>query len=924
MLSEMNTFSNPQWLLLSLVTLPFLQGCLVLICKFLPKKNLGLLSSIVTCMHFTTVLLLSREVIDGETVQLSIDWFPKALVNFSLHADGLALFFSLLITGMGSLVFIYTQGYMNHKEDKIRYFYACLHFFVGSMLGAVLADNLIILFLFWEATSILSYLLISYDHQKEEARQSARSAFLLNAFASLALLLGFIMIGILDQTFTVSEIRELGILYGKHPNWILSILPLLLVGIYAKSAQFPFHFWLPNAMAAPTPVSAYLHSATMVKLGVYLTARIYILFIESEYWLPLVTTLSLISILVGGFYAFFTKKLKQVLAYATVSQLGFFISFYGLGDPTGLNYDYVHIFNHTLYKGSLFMLVGILAYSANATDIRQISGLIHRLPFTAIIFLISLAAMAGIPGTTGFISKELLITELISLAEKESSAGFIALGVSLGLLFKVAFTYRLFYYAFLRKTEQPIQVRRAPKLSLLVPPFILSTAALILGIWPQGLEIISKNFITPGLHASTNQNIQLWHGFSLTLGISVTIFIAGILHFYLNRSVEYFIKMERIPNLNRAWTSFLDNVPIFLEKVTRLFHSYSPEKHLLWLFSILSFIIGFILYIEAPSLPYWDYLDTNNITSILIILSTIILICLKRHLQQLILLSIVGFLVIFKFVLKQAPDLAMTQLIIEVATLFVIILLFRKIPPNEEKKVSSNKATTLWRVILSSLTGLTVATTPLFHAKISSDAKVGNFYIENAVPLAKGSNVVNTILVDFRALDTLGEIAVIVAATLGIGGLLIRRKTLNINYFSSLIPTPVLRFIMPSICVITFVLGFYLLLRGHNFPGGGFTGGLTPALSLILLTLSINVPHTTFFNKPNPFIIMKIGFAISLLSAILSMAMENKFFVAYFASHYPIFNTPLLFDTGIFLLVLGSVTAMVHSMRERTLWEKHK
>lgn len=918
MINELRALTSSQWLLIVLVIFPFLQGLLITVGKFLSQRKLGLLSSIAAFGHFLIAIYLQSLGTDGDTVQLSIPWFPEVFVNFSLRADGLAIFFCLLISGMGSLVFLYAHGYMNHEDPRIRRFYAYLNFFMGSMLGAVLADNMILLFIFWEGTSINSFLLISSEHEKPEARQSSRMAFLINALASLCLLLGFILIGILDQTFELSQIEKIGLIYGERQTWIFSIITLLLIGIYGKSAQFPFHFWLPQAMTAPTPVSAYLHSATMVKLGVYLTARIYVLFVDSELWMPLVTTLSLVTVLVGGVFALFANKLKQVLAYATISQLGFFISFYGMGDPVGLDYDYVHIFNHALYKGSLFMLVGILAHSSGVTDIRHICGIGKKLPLFGFTLIISLAAMAGIPGTTGFLSKELLIADLLLITKSEPAAFPIMLGLLAGLLFKVAFTYRLFYYGFLKKVAKPIQIKKPPAMPLLIPPLTLSATALILGIWPKGLEQLANNLTIEGLHSITPPEIHLWHGFTLALGLSILLFVGGIFLFYFTYRFEKSFSIDNLPCFADAWVRWLDNMPTNAKRLTRVLHSSKPDMSLLWIFVFVTLGLGALFTMEPTKAFYWETPDSINMTSLAMVISVITMLALSNHIHRLILMSVIGFLVMFKFVLKQAPDVAMTQMAIEVGTLFVIVMLFSQVPKAKPSPHS-------WlRGLLATATGLTVAAIPLFHTSLLQEARLGNFFVESALPLAKGHNTVNTILVDFRGLDTLGEIAVIVVAALGVAGLLLKRETLTVRHFPSLIPTPMLAFMMPSIFIVTTLFGFYLLVRGHNEPGGGFTGGMTPALSIILIAMSMANTRAMMIDRINPFKIMMLGLAFSVAAAALSVPIDGVILASYFSATTPILNTPLLFDAGIFLLVLGSVLAMIYVMRERTLWEQHK
>lgn len=904
------------YLLLALIFFPFLQAVLFFQCKWLPKKSLGLLSTFFSLIYFAIVIFLTiNQSQEGSPFQFSLPWVPSLLVNLSFRADGLALFFALLITGMGTLVSFYAQSYMNNKEERIRHFYSYISIFMGAMLGAVMADNLLVLFLFWEVTGVISYLLVSYDYHLPTARKAARSAFLLNAIAALALLVGIILIGVIGHTLEFSEITETGLILEKHPLWLFTIIALLLTGIAGKSAQFPFHFWLPEAMSAPTPVSAYLHSATMVKLGIYLVARIYPLFVETWLWFPLVTILSMVTVLIGGVSALFAKKLKQILAFATVSQLGFFISFYGIGDPQGLEYDYVHIFNHALYKGSLFMLVGILALTAGIKELDSARGICRKAPLFGSIFAISLAAMAGVPGTTGFLSKELLVRDLILFIKVKPVGGVVFGGLILGLLLKVAFSYRLFYTLFLSRSQEQVEFKKKPSIWILIPPLILSGCALVLGIWPTGLEHLSNAYVIQELHHPNPEELHLWHGFSLNLALSLSLFIGGVYFCKLTMAYEKSITSFKFPSLCAFWFDWLETLPLKARNLTKLIHYPHVSWHLSLLF--LTFIAGVIppllnLGIDLRVPTSFEKLD-GLATSLTI--SSLLLLLLQKPLDRFIVLSLAGFLVTFYFVLRGAPDVAMTQMVVEVAMLFVIVLLFCKIPA-EHKKVSSRS-----RLPIALLFGFLVASLPVLRGKISEGPSLREFFESNALTAAKGANVVNTILVDFRGLDTLGEIAVIAAAVFGICALFHSSRNQWFTPRDSLLPISPFGAVMPALFIVAFFMAFNLLFRGHNAPGGGFAGGMVIAISFILVKIALRQSRLFLFSKVSSIQMLALGLLFALLPAYLSLIYGDGLMVSYFISDMPMLNTPLLFDFGIMLLVIGAVTTTLFVLRTKSLYQ---
>lgn len=901
-------------LLLSLVFVPIILGLVLFSLRALPKSWLGYVSAGFALLQLGMVLALTQRFLENGPLFLSYSWAPQVLANFSMHADGLALFFALLITGMGTLVSLYSQWYMDASHERIRRFYAYLNIFMGAMLGAVLSDNLILFFLFWELTGLTSYWLISYRHEDVQARIASRSAFLLNALAAVGLLGAIILIGVLDGTLEWSEVATKGLISQQHPFWIFVIMGLLLVAVGAKSAQFPLHFWLPEAMVAPTPVSAYLHSATMVKLGIYLVARSYVLFVDSSLWFPLVTTFSVGTVVVGGIFALFAKELKRTLAYATISQLGFFISFYGIGYPEGLEYDYLHIFNHALYKGSLFMLVGILAHSAGVTQLREMPGLAKKMPLFAVAYAISLAAMAGVPGTTGFLSKELVVRDLIMLAYEEPLGAIVFVGLILGLVIKVAFSYRLFHYFFLQPAEASPKLNpESPRFRLLFSPLVLSSLALILGIWPAGIETLAKLYAVEGLHLYSDEELALWHGFTANLLISALIFLFGIRLFRWTHPREgrysAFVKSVVAP----VWHGFVEKLPMAAARLTSWIHHARAEINLRWilLFASCFALLGALPFVNTGHWP--SQFSLKEITSCFLILTCIAMITLRGILGQVLALGLMGFLVTLYFAVWGAVDLAMTQMLVEVAVLFALVLVGLKLPQGRFFSFS-------WtRSALSLLFGFSIAAIPFLKGALLSTDDLGAYYLAQAQPLAKGANVVNTILVDFRALDTLGEVAVVLVAALGVAALLLPATRWVRPRLNGQIPTPAFGAVSSFILAVAVPFSLYLLLRGHDFPGGGFIGSILLVVAVVLREASLSKETPHWLRRVAPLPVAFLGLLLTLLASTLPLALGNAFFEAYFPVESTLVSTPVLFDLGIYLLVLGATCSMIDTIRQRTL-----
>ena len=566
---------------------------------FLPitgvKKFAGLLSSLVTFASLGCIFLIYLDIDHGQTVSFAIPWVPSLKVNLSFLVDGLSLFFGFLVTGVGTLVNLYAHYYMDKGDPYLRRFYIYLNLFTSAMLGCVFADNLLVMFLFWELTGVTSFLLIGYSFTDKLSMTSARMVFLVTSLTSLFLLVGILIIANLNDTFRWTEIVTQGVVYGDQNFWQVVVILCFMIAIFGKSAQIPFHFWLPHAMCAPTPISAYLHSATMVKLGIFLTARMYPLFVTSEVWFPLVTSVCLLTMLIGAVLSLLSNDLKMILAYATVSQLGFFISIYGMGDVSGVGYDFVHILNHAFYKGSLFMLVGIINHATGIRDIRQLGGLWKDLPGTSVVFFIATLAMAGVPGTTGFISKELILNDLLLFETNVIGGVTILVLVVFASVFKVAFSIRLFYHLFVRKKPNKNITVHRPVWQLLVAPGMLSMCALGFGIWPTGLERIVEDFYVSGLHLETLPSLKVWHGWSLGFMISMAILGMGVGLFYLAEKRQVWSQRHPFPDFANGWVRMIDGSVFIAQKWTYLLKGSFVHRHLAVLLLFFACGIGGVL-----------------------------------------------------------------------------------------------------------------------------------------------------------------------------------------------------------------------------------------------------------------------------------------------------------------------------------------
>ena len=716
-------------------------------------------------------------------VMVWLNWLPEQGIRIGAQVDGLSLFFGLVVAGMGTLIFIYTAGYFSEKPKELKRFYTYLLFFLGAMLGTVFSSNLLMLYVWWEMTGLASFFLIGYLHHDVEARKGARMALVTTIATGMCMLAGILLIGLTAGTFEILELAELAPQFASDPAWSAGFL-LILLGAFGKSAQFPFHYWLPNAMAAPTPVSAYLHSATMVKLGVFLIARIFPIFRPLESWAPVLILIGFFTFLIGATFSLLSHKLKAILAFSTVSQLGFLVGFYGISPVGGTHFDFLHIINHVLYKGALFMVVGIIDHSTGIKDIRQLGGLRRRMPLLFWITLISAGSMAGLILTSGFLSKEYMLKEKLDYLDEGLFLSFYPiLLVIIGSVFKVAFSLRLVLHTFCGKEPEAVGAHfHRPSFLIQLPPLLLTLLTLLTGMMPALMSGFLNVFRVAGLHAPEVVKLKLWHGWtSPAFMISCAILLAGaILYRIANRDQWSWARIPDGLRLDIAFDKGMEALPGLGATITRWLGVEHPKYHLPIVLTVGLFWVAWPLSqaLGTISMPVFfeEGLFVALLAAIMIVAAGFYLLTVRSWKGQVILIGVIGFLVTFYFVLYRAPDLALTQILVEAATLILLLVLFQRFPMLRNIPRQLSLRSSRVSLAIASGFGIMMFLLTLMFSSERPAAPLGEAYLEASLPMAKGSNAVNTILVDFRGFDTLLEIGVLVIATLGIIGLLLRRR----------------------------------------------------------------------------------------------------------------------------------------------------
>lgn len=744
--------------------------------------------------------VLASDAAAGAARVVSIPWIPTLGLDLTFLLDGLSLFFGLVVSGMGALIVFYASSYLDDHYEHHGRFYAYLLLFMTAMLGTVLAGNLLLLFVFWELTGIASFLLIGFLHGKAESRDGARMALLVTGATGLAMLAGIVITGLQTGTYDLVSLLSGEATPASRAAMTVAFL-LVALGAMGKSAQFPFHFWLPNAMAAPTPVSAYLHSATMVKLGVFLVARIFPVFRADDLWTPLLVTVGFGTMICAALLALLSHDLKAILAYSTVTTLGMLTGFYGLSPQAGAQGDLLHIASHVFFKGALFMCAGIIDHAAGTRDVRALGGLRRHMPMLAIIVAICAASMAGIPGTLGFVSKEYFLKSVVGfLHSGHWLAAYALILATLALALKVAFSLRLFGHVFGGKEKPGTMAHfHAPSPLLLAPPALLALASLVFGLRPQWLGDLLAPLFVSGLHNPDILKLKpLPDHWALEVGLGAGILCAGaLLYLGITRKAWARLSIPAEMRVDNLFDSAVHALPVGAKKLTAALRADSPFDYLS---IVMAFVVGLTgayiasrpdLWLALPSISDFDPLRTFVVG--LIGVAAFLVLAMRSWTAQLIAMSIVGFLVTFYFVLFKAPDLAMTQILVEAATLVLVLLLLSRFPQTAEAgehDPRGGKVRLVVRIVLSTGMGLLATLITVQALKPKHPDFAGAYYLNNTVELAHGTNAVNTLLVDFRGFDTLFEISVLVIATLGAVGLLMRHRRSRDEYRAGAMALP--------------------------------------------------------------------------------------------------------------------------------------
>ncbi|MCR2823591.1 Na+/H+ antiporter subunit A [Lederbergia panacisoli] len=734
------------------------------------------------------------------TIQETANWIPSLGINFTAYVDGLGLLFALLITGIGSLVVLYSIFYLSKEKENLGTFYVYLLMFMGAMLGVVLSDNLIVLYAFWELTSFSSFLLIGFWFERERSRYGAQKSMLITVFGGLAMLGGFLLLHVMTGSFSVREIISMASEISSEPLFIAALV-LVLLGAFTKSAQFPFHIWLPDAMEAPTPVSAYLHSATMVKAGIYMVARMSPIFAEQGTWFWLVSGIGILTLLWGSFNAVKQTDLKAILAFSTVSQLGLIMSLLGVGSAA-LHFKELdnniymaavvaavfHLINHATFKGSLFMVAGIVDHETGTRDIRRLGGLMQVMPITFTIALIGSFSMAGLPPFNGFLSKEMFLESMVYLLSLNIFQ-MNTWGVLFPVLAWIASVFTFIYSMILifktfagkyKPKKLPQKPHEAP-IGMLISPIILATLVIGFGLFPN---VLSNSIIEPAAASimpglidagqAFDVHFSLWHGFSPALFMTIGVVLIGILlYITLPKWKKIYEILPKQFTLNHMYNSGLIRTETGSNKATNLYMTGSIRTYMIYIFVGLIGILGFSIFTKDAFA-----IDTSNVASIglyeivlalIIVVASLTILMAKSRLTSIVALGAIGYTVALFFVLFRAPDLVLTQLVIETVSVALFLLCFYHLPKmsRKEERIKfklTNAVVAAGVGIVVTLIALSAYSTKIFDS-------IAQYYIENTAEKAGGGNMVNVILVDFRGFDTMFEIAVLGIAALGIYGM---------------------------------------------------------------------------------------------------------------------------------------------------------
>ncbi|PRY71674.1 monovalent cation/H+ antiporter subunit A [Halomonas ventosae] len=866
----------------------------------------------------------------GEALRFAVDWVPTLGLDLAFRLDGLSLLFNLLIIGIGLLILLYAHYYLSPEEPFGR-FYAYLILFMASMVGIVMADNLLLLWLFWELTSISSFLLIGFWSHRSDARKGARMALTVTGAGGLALLAGLLLLGDMVGSYDMNVVLDSGGAILADPRYPL-MLVLVLLGAFTKSAQFPFQFWLPHAMAAPTPVSAYLHSATMVKAGIFLMARLHPAIAGSELWSVIVSLVGMATLLYGAWFALLKTDLKGILAFSTVSHLGLITVLLGIGTPMAVLAALFHILNHATFKAALFMSAGIIDHETGTRELGRLGGLRRAMPVTAVLTSVAGAAMAGVPLLNGFLSKEMFFTETLASPVLGGLSWVLPILATLGGILSVAYSLRLVHAVFFRPArEAPPKSPHEPPWLMRAPVVLLVVLCVLVGLAPVLAEGLLGLAVAPVLGEAFDFHLAIWHGVNLPLLMSLVALVAGVATYWRHPDLRRFLRGFRPVDARLVFEAAVQRLGRGAEVGLARFDGGSLQRYMTWLL-LAALLMGGL---GLAGMPLLTGSHGNQPLDGILLLGAGLLIfggigtaaTHRYRLISLLMLSVVGLVVALTFARFSAPDLALTQLSVEVVTMILLMLALFFLPQKTPRESSHRRS--LRDVVLAGALGMVVAS--LNYAVLTRDnAPISGFFLENSVPGGGGHNVVNVILVDFRGFDTLGEITVLALAGLAIFKLLNRlRLFMPHSDGEGRLWSPdrypaILTSISMALLPLALLVSAFIFLRGHNQPGGGFIAGLVTAVALILLYMARGVEWTQqrldFPYQP----VAIAGVAVATLTGLGSWLFGHPFLTSAFGHfHLPLVGdfelaTAMLFDLGVYLAVVGATLMILANLGKVT------
>ena len=915
--------------LLALVFAPFLAVILPFLAARRGQTWIAVATAVAPLIGLGLLLSQTSQVLAGEVISVQYAWITQLGLNLSFRLDGLSYLFSLLILGIGLLVILYARYYLSEQERVARFF-TCLLLFMGSMLGLVLAGNLLLMLMFWELTSLSSFLLIGFWSHQTAARQGARMALAVTGGGGLALLAGILVIGHVVGSYELTDVLAAGDVLRAHSLYPVALV-LVLLGVFTKSAQFPFHFWLPHAMSAPTPVSAYLHSATMVKAGVFLLARLYPLLSGTDWWFYLVTFTGLITLLVGAVTALFQHDLKGLLAYSTISHLGLITLLFGLDSDFAPVAAIFHIINHATFKASLFMAAGIIDHETGSRDMRRINGLWKYMPHTAVLAMVASSAMAGVPLLNGFLSKEMFFSETLHQHLLGSFSWLLPTMATIASVFSVAYSLRFIHDVFFNGT--PINLPKFPPHEppryMKIPVEVLVFCCLLVGMLPAfTIDSLLAVAAQASLgHALPEYDLAIWHGFNMPLLMSVLALIGGVIVY--SQRAPLFRWYEGLPDINGR-TVFEGSVRFlygFVSRALALIENGSLQRYISLL--LLAVIVMLTVWLAPLSQITGDVALTpvDPLTALgLGVMAVSALLTMGLHRQRLtalLMLSVVGLVVAMVFARFSAPDLALTQLVVEVVTILLMLLVVYFLPAQAPLESSSLLRLRDYGIAASCAVLMAVLTFAVLTRPYQS---IADFFLANSLTGGGGTNVVNVILVDFRGFDTLGEISVLaitaIATVALLQGLSLPRARVDTmgRAWSAETHPMMLGMLARLVLPLALLVSMFIFLRGHNEPGGGFIAGLITGVALILLQVAYGqewVQSRMGVSLPR---LAAAGVLIAAATGLASLPLGYPFLTSAFAHiHLPLIGeievaSAMLFDLGVYLTVVGGTLLILSGL----------